>query len=437
MKRFACTILAACLAGPALAGPLDDTVRSTTLKNGLLVLLAPDSTAAAADVAIFYRAGSRDERPVGSGLAYLFGRLMFGGSKGFPAGEHRRLLEREGATLNSMTNPDYTCFYQTLPPAAIDDALRLEADRMATLILDASRFESARRAAQEEREMRMGMSPIVGALQRLYAVAYEGHPYAQPVIGAPSKLEKLTLADAEKHYRSRFSPDRAVLTVVGRFDPAEVMKSVRKHFEPVARRTAPATPAPAFAPQKAERRGTLPAPVPQSLVMVGWRGPSATDTASPAMDVLAHAITGGVSSKLHVIDARRPDLTGIEGDYERSRDASLLFCVAAVAEGADTSAAEAALIDAVEELARQPLSDEDLDRARRQIEAQALFSAQSARGHADQLGAAQLVEGDYHAAGSRLDRVRQVTAAQVQEVAARALRPEARSVVWIHPAGGR
>lgn len=431
MKRLAFLVAAAVLAGPAAAVPLDQGVRPITLQNGMLVLLAPDSTAGAADVALLYRAGARDEKPPGSGLAYLFGRLMYGPTATLPAGEFRRRLEAQGATLNSNTNPDYASFYETLPGEAIDLALELESDRMTSLQLAQAGLDEARRAVQDERRLRLSLSPVVAGLQTLYETAFDGHPYEYPVIGNPSALARLTLADAQAHYRGRFSPDRAVLTVTGRFDPERVLGEARRRFESLPRRPASDTTAVLFPVQKGERRGFTVAATDQLLLFVGWRGPAAADPDSPAMDGLAEILTGGISSRLHAIAAKRVQFDGLEGGYDRAKDASLLFCVGRLRDGADSTASEPVLIDAVEALAKEPVSDQDLERAKRRIETHTRFSWQTARGRAEALAEAQLLEGDYRAAEKRLDRVRRLTPADIQRVAARVLRENARSVVWV------
>jgi zinc protease len=433
MKRIVCLIASAFLAVPALAALDDSSIRVTTLPNGLVVVLAPDPEAAAADVTVWYRAGTRYEGASNAGLGYLFGRLMFSGSSAAPGGEHRRVLESLGATVNSITNPDYTAFYQTMPPVSIDRALELEAARMSRLSITAAALEAARRSANDEREARLALSPVASGLQQLYGVAFEGHPYARPVIGSATELGRLKVADAEDYHRSRFSPDQAVLTVVGRFDPTTTMEQVRERFGRIARRPGATAATAAPAPQQKERRSMMRAPVDNRILLVGWRGPGAADPDSPAMDALAQVLTGGLSSRVHVLAASRMEFNGVEGGYDRSRDASLVFGVAGVAAAADSDDAEKALTESIEALAREPVSEEELEKARRQIEAHTLFSWQTARGRAESVGAAQLLEGDGQAAFRRLERIRSLAPADLQRVAARVLRPESRSVVWIQP----
>ena len=432
MRRTSTFLLATILAaGSAFAAGVPPRV--STLANGLTVVLAPDSGARSVDVAMWFRAGTRYEATGASGLTSLFGSLYFAGSKGHPAGDHRRLIEARGGAVSSVTNPDYTCFYETVPPAALDLALELEADRLQSLVLTEPWFRATRDAAAEEQRRRLEGSPLALGVQRLYATAFQGHPYARPAIGLLGELGRVTFADAEGYWRARFAPQNALLTVVGRFDPEPTLATIRRAFEKAARRPAPAPSAASFTPQSAERRDRAFAPTENSVLLVGWRGPGSADPDSPAMDAVAEMVTGGVASRLKAIQARRTDLIQVQGEFDRSRDASLLFGMAAVMVAADTTKAEEALIATVEALGKEPVAEEELEHAKRQLEARALFSWQTPRGRAEDIGSAQILDGDARRADDRLERIRRLTAADVQRVAARWLKAENRSVVWVLP----
>jgi zinc protease len=231
MKRLCWVMALLGVAAGAAAGEEATGVHKVTLGNGLRVLLAPDSQATAVDVGVWYRAGTLYERPGKYGITYLLGHLMFRGSRGVPSGEHRRRLEAEGASVNSVTNPDFTCFYETLPPEALDLALRLEADRMGALSITQRALDQERHKAREERRLRVESSPPGRGLQELYSEAFTGYPYAYPVMGTDQDLEGISLADVQAYYRERFAPGNALVTLVGRFDPATALPAVRRHFE--------------------------------------------------------------------------------------------------------------------------------------------------------------------------------------------------------------
>src|SRR5206468_3963155 len=338
-------------------------VRSVTLENGLLVLLEPDSERAAVDVAVWYRAGSTTEAAGRSGLTQLFGRLMYQGSGRFGPGEHARLLQADGGVLNAVTNPDFTCFYQTIPPEDLDLALELEADRMASLRIGKASLEAERRAAIEERARRV-----------------DG---------------------------------------------------------PMARRPLPVGPRPALRPQTGERRASFTANAPGPILLVGWRGPADAQPDNVSLELLASILGGGTSARLGrtLVGGQSPFLDA-RGDFDRRKEASLIYFTAALKPGADTASAEQALVGAVESLATTPVSAEELDRGKRQIQSALLFSLETVRGEAQAIGTAQLMDGDYRATEARLARLRQLTPEDLLATAAKVLKPTSRSLAWVVPESG-
>ena len=103
------------IGGAATALAATPPIETTTLKNGLTVVLAPDPDAKAVDVAMWFPTGPRVERAGRSGLTHLFERLMIRGTEGTPIGEYRRLIQAEGGSVNTLTTPDYTSIYATVP----------------------------------------------------------------------------------------------------------------------------------------------------------------------------------------------------------------------------------------------------------------------------------------------------------------------------------
>jgi len=431
-------LLVAALAAPSMGRTAE--VQTVTLGNGLVVLLAPDPRATALDVAVWYRAGARYEKPGTTGITYLFGRLMFRGSKEFPSGAHRNLIEAQGGSANSIANPDFMCFYETLPREGLELALRLEADRMSALEITQAKLDTELRAVRGERQRIQG-NPLGRGLEELYARAFAGHPYGYPVLGTEQDLDRITLPDVEAYYRERFSPQNAVLTVVGAFDAASAQSLVRRYFERVPKHSGNRFQPTALAAQSEERHGWVPLNAPGSLLLVGWRGPAARDPDSPTLDLISHLLTAGPSSRLSRVLVRSGQpFVGTQGRLDYNREASMLLCMAGVRAGSDSVEAEGTLVAEVEKLVREPVGEDELEPAKRRVEASLLFQSQTARDRAGALGLAQLLQDDFKPASDRIERIRRVTPADLQRVAAKVLRPEARTVVWVGspsaPAGG-
>ncbi len=165
------------------------------LQNGLTVIVLCDASAPVVSVHVWYRVGSRHERPGKTGIAHLFEHLMFNQTEHLAAGEFDRLMEAAGGDTNAATWVDWTFYRDSLPASQLDLALRLEADRMQYLTLDEHQVESEREVVANERRYRVD-DDVEGFLgERLFALAFEGHPYGWPTIGWMEDIHALTIED--------------------------------------------------------------------------------------------------------------------------------------------------------------------------------------------------------------------------------------------------
>jgi zinc protease len=417
---------------PAVAPAAD--VRLVTLKNGMQLLLAPDSTAVAVDVAVWYRAGTVHERAGLSGISRLFEHLMFAGSERYGPQEHSRLVQAEGGSAGAYSTSDYACTYQTIPSGALELVLKLEADRIGSLQLTAAGLETGKRVVREEKRRRVEASLIGNAFEGLGRLAWPAHPYRWPVLGLDDDLARISLADCQAYYLDHFAPNNATVTIVGRFDSDQALRLAKRWLEPLKRRSVANDAARAEPMQKTGRRAFERMEVPLGVVLAGWRAPGHADPDSPALSLLSRILSGGAASRLQrALTAEPLRCVLIQGALDDRRDAALLCAVAVLRPGADSASVERVLIEEVEKLAREPVGEEELARVRRQEEIGTLLGWETVRGRAEALGSSQLVEGDWRAAALRLERVRRLTPADLQRAAARVLVAGGRNVLWIAP----
>lgn len=432
-RRVVLAFALACLV-PASASAQEGSApfRTHTLRNGLRVLLVPDASAGGVDVAVWYGAGPRFERPGQRGFSHVVERLQFRGAAGVGDGEHRRQLLAAGGTVNTSSAPDYACLWETVPPEALDLALRLEAARMGSLALDPRAIEQERRATLEERRRLLERQPIARGLLRVMSLLFPGHPYATGLLGDEADLQKATARDLETWARERFAPGNATLSVVGRFDPDATLDAVRRHFEGLPRRGAAASrPAPEPAPL-VNARATVNVDAAGALLVAGWRGPAATDPDAPAGELLARLLHGGADARLsQALQTEGSGVASVQAAWDQRRDASVLWAAAALRPGADSARVERELIATVRRFASQAPDGAELDRARKRLLTTTLFAVQSPRGRAASLGEAAALAGDPAAAQKRLDALRRVTPADVQRVAQRVIRDDRMAVVWL------
>jgi zinc protease len=249
------------------------------------------------------------------------------------------------------------------------------------------------------------------------------------VLGLESDLRSITLDDVNAYFRDRYAPQSAVLTVVGAFEPKAMLAEVKKAFDPVPRRSAPAVKPPPLAGPHARGLGTIPGRVP--MLVAGWRAPGSADASTASLELLARVLSANTGSPLMAGGHFSQTRAGVDA----RRDASLFYAVGLSTSRADSAEAEQTLVDAVEKLATEPVRAEDLDRAKREYEYEWLSSQETVRGRGRALGAALLTDGAADAAARRLEQIRNLTPADLQAVAASVLKPDARSVVWMVPDG--
>jgi zinc protease len=419
-------------------------VEVVTLKNGLRLLLAPDARAAGVDMAVWYDSGTRHENAGATGMAHLFEHLMFHGSEDFGPQQHQRLVEAEGGTAGAATAADYTTFFQTLPADALELAFRLEADRMRSLRLGADDLAAERQQIRAEVARRFESTPMGRALQSLYASVFRDHPYGRPVLGLEADLDRLTLDQARAWYQARYAPARALVTVVGRFERARALELARRWLEPV-RRSGTAVASPPGPRQTAERRTRVASATQVPLLLLGWRGPAPTNPDLAALQVLSNVLGRGTSARLRreLVERDRVAVL-VQSELDARRDASVLHVAVAASPKADSAALERRVLAEIERLATEPVSVEELERGKNLAESAMLFSWQGTRGRAQALGAAQMLAGDHRDAARQLERVRAVSAADLQRAAARWLGRAQLNLIWVGtatpggaPAGSR
>ncbi len=405
--------------------------RLVTLRNGMQLLLAPDTAATAVDVAVWSRAGSARE-PVGrSGISRLFERLMF--TSGGPEGrrDHGRRIAEAGGQAGSRTMSDLACYYETVPPAALEEVLELEAGRLRSLRPTAADIAEAARAAGDEARRQSASLPWGPALQAFYDLAWGTHPYHRLAIGADADLSRIGPADCEAWHAAAFAPGELVTTITGRFDPAEALAAARRWLEPIPRRPGPAAMA-AVPAQTAPRRGWERLDVPLGLVVVGWKVPGHAAADMPALRLLARLFGADPESQpQRALLADSVGCLSVQAMLDARREEGLLYVLAALKPGADSARVERVLLEQLESFAREPVSEEELARARRMEEMGTVLGWQTARGCADALGTAQILDGDWRTAALRHEAARRRTAVDVQRAAARALVPAGRSLLWV------
>jgi zinc protease len=402
-------------------------VEQFTLDNGLRVVVGPDASAPIAAVNLWYDVGSRHEPPGKHGFAHLFEHLMFEGSAQVGKGEHFGALQAVGGSaINATTSSDRTNYFQTVPSAALATALWLEADRMGALALTQETLDNQREVVKNERRQRYDNVPYGRWHELIGELAYpEGHPYHHSTIGSMEELDGARLEDFTAFYESYYSPDNAVLTVVGDTSAAEVRELAERYFGKLAPRPRPEPPragelGPSFG--RVERI-ELAEPVPLPRLFFAFRASRFATPGAAAEDVLTVVLGRGRGSRLfrELVTARR--LAQAEGGYlgswQRAFYASMVTGMATPRDGVSLGELESAFFEVCETVAADGVSDEEMDRARSMLTADWSRELATVGSRADQLGKHATLFGDALTVSRRLPELLEVTADQVQDAARR------------------
>jgi zinc protease len=419
---------------PAAADPHEHL-----LSNGMKVLLVEVPKAPVATVQVWYKVGSRNEVMGRAGLSHMLEHMMFKGTAKYPKGSFSRLIRKNGGVDNAFTSQDFTAYFENLAADRVELALEMEADRMQGLILDMNELKTEREVVKEERRLRSEDDPQGALVEALFAQAYFSHPYHWPVIGWFGDLDAMTLDDLQRHYDTFYSPNNATLVVVGDIKADQLISTIKHLFEPIPRGPEPKPVATTEAEQKGERRFLLKREAQVPFVMMGYRVPNYPSEDSYALDVLESILSRGKSSRLYqslVYDQKLSLAVGAEYGLMQT-DPGLFYFYALVSPGQKVETVEDALHKEIKRLQYEPPIEQELQRAKNQVEAARVFEQDSNFRHAMLLGQAESVGAGWRKVDQFLDRIRAVTAKDVQRVARQYLIEDARTVGTLIPVQGK
>ncbi|HEY2993786.1 MAG TPA: pitrilysin family protein [Methylomirabilota bacterium] len=393
-------------------------VLAVTLDNGLRVLLLEDHRSPIVSLQLWYRVGSRNEARGATGIAHFLEHLMFRGTPTNPPGAYARIVERNGGQDNAFTSQDVTSYYVDIAADRLDLVLALEADRMHNLTLDPKIVDSEREVVIEERRTRTEDDPGGALGEEVSALAFRAHPYGQPIIGWMIDIRRITREEIAAFYKTYYAPNNALLVAAGDFKAEAVLEKIKAAFGPIPRGPEPPKVLAVEPEQSSERRLTVQRPAELPIVYVGYPVPNHTSPDAAAFEVLSTVLSGGRSSRLyrHLVYERQLALEA-GGDYSYfSLDPNLFWFYATPLPGQTPQTLEKELLAEMEQLRKEPVGEEELQRAKNQIESGFVFQEDSVHRRAALLARFELI-GGYAQKDQYLDKIRAVSAADLQRVA--------------------
>ena len=405
--------------------------------NGLSILLIEDHAAPTVAYHTWFRVGSRHESPGKTGIAHLFEHLMFNETENLAAGEFDRELEELGAESNASTWLDWTHYDIAVPSAAFERVAELESERMQHLVLREPQVESEKEVVANERRYRVEDDVEGSVGEQLWATAFERHPYRWPTIGWMADIQGFTVEDCEKFYRTYYAPNNATLVLVGDLDPERALAKLQESYGGYRAAAIPEPPLEAEPEQIAERVRELTKMTPTWKLNLGYRSPALGHPDHLPLSVLTEVLFGGRSSRLVKALVRDREMAGdVRGSLSPLRDPGLLEIFVSGREGFRADQLQSAVDVEIDRVLAEPISPDELERAKARIELGLLQGLQTNEGKASTIGFYEVVLGNPAAGFERLQALSEIRPQQLRDLAVRYLGRNSRTVIRVEPQPG-
>ncbi len=418
-------------------------VETYKLPNGLRVVLSQDNAVPVVTVYMIFDVGARSEEKGRTGFAHLFEHMMFEGSANAPKGMRDTQVESNGGVQNGSTHPDFTDYYEVLPSNKLATALWLDSDRVRSLAITDENLKNQKEAVKQERRLSFDNQPYATAeIDKFPTLMFGNWQSSHSLIGSFEDLNAAGVADVSKFFKTYYAPNNAALVIVGDIRIPEAKKLVETYFGDIPAQPQPKRPdmtEPDFHPHTEVYNDPM-ARVP--AVMIGWPGPKRRSPDYYALNMLDAILTSGNSARLRLdlvkgkesIVQYESNLGWPMSSYLDYRDPGAYGMFVLYKPNFTSKQIVDQLQGEIAKLQDAPLSAADLDRAKTQLRAVIIKQIESSLSRAQQLGQYEIADGDASLINTELDRILNVSAAQIQAAAKKYLTADKRTVLSVQPA---
>ncbi|MBH8563636.1 insulinase family protein [Nostoc sp. CENA67] len=414
---------------------LTNGVQKTVLDNGLTVLTKEVHTAPVVSVQVWYKVGSRNELKGENGISHQLEHLMFKGTTDRPV-QFGRLFSALGSQFNAFTSYDETAYFGTVQRDKLEALLTLEADRMENALVGAEQLTSEKRVVISELQGYEN-SPGNRLDQAVMREAFPNRAYGLPVGGTKADVEKFTVEQVRNYYQTYYSPDNATLVITGDFATEPVLKVVKEIYGKLPKRPKTArfqqTTSTSSASVAKKTPIVLKQPGSAALLQAVYPLTDIKHPDVPAIDVMDAILTGGRSSRLYQALVESGLASSVSGGAAELIEPGWYEISATAAPGQELGKIAQVLEQTLAKLQQQPVTLEELNRAKTALQASFVLGNQDITSQATQLGYNQTVAGDYRFVEKYLAAIAKVTPAQVQQVAKTYLNPAKQTIGFFEP----
>jgi len=409
------------------------------LQNGLKLIVREDHRAPVVVSSVWYKVGSSYESDGITGISHMLEHMMFKGTKRFGPGILNKLINEKGGMQNAMTTGDFTMYYQKLSANNLQLSFELESDRMRNLLLQKNLFEKEHQVVMEERRMRVDDSPQALTWERFNAAAFLNNPYHHPVIGWMTDIEHLTLQDLKKWYQTWYTPNNAMIVVVGDVKAAYVFILSKKYFGSIKATEVPKLKPRKNVPSLGPKRVVISLPAKVPWLVMGYNVP-VLKTAQPqwkayALYVMVSILDSGTSGRLLNDLVRGKQIAvSVSSEYDiYSLHNNLLVFEGIPAANHTVDDLRKAFLNEVSLLQNKLVSDAELKRVKAQVIANNVYKKDSIMHQAFEIGFPEMSGLSWRDSDAFVSRIEAVTPQQVQLVANEFLQPQNVTVGILKP----
>lgn len=399
-------------------------IETIRLPNGLFVTLSEDHTAPIVAVNLWYHVGSANERPGRTGFAHLFEHMLFQGSADVDANEHFELVQRAGGTLNGSTWLERTNYFETVPSNQLELALWLEANRMGKLLpaMTQQKLDTQREVVMNERRWTMDNQPYGTWMEKLPALCFPPeHPFHHSLIGSMEDLAAASLDDVAQFFSTYYTPDNAVLSIAGDFEPGQARELVDRHFGSIPTGTGkPPLPDMSLPPVFGQwKREVVEDEIMLPRLFLAFRSPAfGTDEYYPA------SVCGAVlglrnASRLRrrLVRERQVAADASAFTYDLAKGCDLLVVDVTARPGVPAEQLEQEVAHEIDAIARDGVEPAEVERAIALVQTSFVTAMQQAGERADRLSMFATYFGNPELINEEVDRYESVTADAVNAFA--------------------
>ncbi|HKP85214.1 MAG TPA: pitrilysin family protein [Blastocatellia bacterium] len=414
--------------------------QKTVLANGLTVITKELHDKPIVASIIWYRVGSRNEEIGQTGKSHFLEHMLFKGTQKYKKGDIDLITLENGGANNAFTWLDFTAYYFTFASDRWQMALEIEADRMRNTTFAEEEFVSEKQVVQEE--LRIGLDGPWEALENeVWATAFRQHPYHWPTVGWLDDLESATGADMKAYYDKWYHPRNTTLVLVGDFNTDEALGRVRQLFGPIPagpevkplRITEPQ--------QRGEKRVIVKKETPVERLLIGYHAPAVADPDSYPLQIVEAVLSTGKASRLYRrLVEQDQSVTVASASFHDHIDPSLFYIQAELKPESKLEDVERAIYEEIDRLKNEAISNAEIDKAKRQIEAHLVMSNEEPLQQAILLGQYETVAAEervpdeargYKYFNTILDRIGEVTSEDVARVARKYFTQDNRTVGYL------